>query len=140
MDADFAPARPQDRRMIVGREIRLKGEITDCDLLVVEGTIEATIVARAMEIAINGSYTGTANVEEAEIAGHFSGELTVSGLLRVTARGRVDGALRYGRLEVAAGGTLSGTLSVLPAPVEDAETIMPVQTPDTPPQTPPEAL
>ncbi len=126
--------------MIVGRDIRLKGEITDCDLLVVEGTIEASIVARAMEIAIGGSYTGMANVEEAEIAGHFSGELSVSGLLRVTARGRVDGTLRYGRLEVAAGGTLSGTLSVLPPPAEGAGTIVPAESSDTLSPAPSETL
>lgn len=123
--------------MIVGREIRLKGEITDCDLLVVEGTIEASIVARALEIAIGGSYTGSANAEEAEIAGRFSGELSVSGLLRVTARGRVDGTIRYGRLEVAAGGTLAGTLSVLPPPAEESGTIVESDTTTDTASTPP---
>lgn len=124
--------------MIVGREIRLKGEITDCDLLVVEGTIEASIVARAVEIAIGGSYTGSANVEEAEIAGRFSGELSVSGLLRVTARGRVDGTIRYGRLEVAAGGTLAGTLSVLQPPEESGTIVESDATADTAPTPSPE--
>lgn len=108
--------------MIVGRDIRLKGEIVDCDLLVVEGDIEASITARALEVAGGGSYSGAAQVEEAEIGGHFTGELTVSGLLRVTARGRIEGTVRYGRLEVAAGGTLAGTLAVLAPPAGLVET------------------
>ncbi|MBM3559106.1 MAG: hypothetical protein FJX53_04315 [Alphaproteobacteria bacterium] len=53
-EADSTPSQPQDRRMIVGREIRLKGEIADCDLLVVEGIIEALVVARALEVATGG--------------------------------------------------------------------------------------
>ncbi|MBM3559105.1 MAG: polymer-forming cytoskeletal protein [Alphaproteobacteria bacterium] len=54
------------------------------------------------------------------MAGRFDGELTVAGLLRVTARSRVDGSVRYGRLEVAAGGMLAGTLSVLEPPPGEA--------------------
>ena len=44
-------------KLIVGPNIKLKGvEIEDCDTLVVEGRIEATMVSRAIQIAERGSF------------------------------------------------------------------------------------
>ncbi len=47
-------------RMTVGPGINLKGEISDCDTLVVEGTIDATLVGEILEVSEGGSFTGTA--------------------------------------------------------------------------------
>ena len=47
-------------KLIVGPNIKLKGvEIEDCDTLVVEGRIEATMVSRAIQIAERGSFQKT---------------------------------------------------------------------------------
>lgn len=88
-------------RLIVGPNIKLKGvEIDDCDTLVVEGRVEATMVSRAIQIAEHGSFKGTADIEVAEIRGSFDGELTVRGRLVVHATGRLSGKVRYGKLLV----------------------------------------
>jgi cytoskeletal protein CcmA (bactofilin family) len=99
-------------RLIVGANIKLKGvEIDDCDTLVVEGRVEATMVSRAIQIAEHGSFKGTADIEVAEIRGSFEGELTVRGRLVVHATGRITGKVRYGKLLVQEGGEISGDIA-----------------------------
>jgi len=101
-------------RLIVGPNIKLRGvEIDDCDTLVVEGRVEATMVSRAIQIAEQGSFKGTADIEVAEIRGSFEGELTVRSRLVVHATGRISGKIRYGKLLVQEGGELSGDVGTL---------------------------
>jgi len=98
-----------EARMVVGPNIKMKGvEIADCDTLVVEGAVEATMDAHQLEIATSGAYTGQASVDNAEIHGLFSGELTVRKRLVVHATGKVSGTLRYGKMVVEEGGEISG--------------------------------
>ncbi len=98
-------------RMSVGPGIQLKGEISNCAALVVEGDVDATLDGEALEISQRGVFNGTARVETADIQGQFEGDLTVSGLLRIENGGSVSGKVRYGRIEVVAGGELSGEIS-----------------------------
>lgn len=98
-------------RMTVGPGINLKGEISDCDTLVVEGTIDATLVGEILEVSEGGTFTGTANVAEAEINGRFEGELTVTGVLQIRSGGHVTGTIKYGRIEVDSGGEISGSVT-----------------------------
>jgi len=114
-----APPRAEEAagsRLIVGPNIKLKGvEIDDCDTLVVEGRVEATMVSRAIQIAEQGSFKGTADIEVAEIRGSYEGELTARGRLVIHATGRVTGKVRYGRLLVQEGGEISGDIGTLGA-------------------------
>jgi cytoskeletal protein CcmA (bactofilin family) len=104
----------ETKRLIVGQGIRLSGEITACDRLVVEGTVEATLnETRALEIAGSGRFTGGCEVEEAEISGNYEGELTVRKRLMIRSTGRVKGTVRYGELEIERGGKLTGSVSML---------------------------
>ncbi len=95
-------------RLVVGPEIRFKGDISSCDTLVVQGLVESSMVARAIEVAENGAFAGEARVEAAEIGGRFDGVLTVRGRLVVRPRGRIDGTVRYGEIEIQPGGRIGG--------------------------------
>ncbi|MFQ5974560.1 MAG: polymer-forming cytoskeletal protein [Alphaproteobacteria bacterium] len=101
-----------ESRLIVGRSIRLKGEIADCDVLTVEGEVEAAITARLLEVAETGVFRGSANVETADVRGRVDGELTAAKLLRIHPSGRVGGRIVYGSLEVLPGGQISGDVGV----------------------------
>ena len=93
----------------VGVNIKLKGvEISDCDKLVIEGLVEATVHSKAMQIDKPGTLTGTALIDVAEVHGEFTGELTARTRLVVYGTGRVNGTIRYGSLVVEDGGQLSG--------------------------------
>lgn len=114
--ADSAPTagRESSRKLIVGSEISLAGEITACDHLVVEGRIEAKIKdCQTIEIAEQGVFKGSAEISDGDIAGRFEGDLSVSGLLRLRASGVVTGTIKYGELQVETGGKLIGTLQPL---------------------------
>lgn len=104
------------RKLIVGREISLSGDITACDILVVEGNIEATLRdGRHLEITEAGHFKGSVEIDEADIAGKFEGNLVVRGRLKIRATGMIEGTVSYGELEVEAGGRIIGEMKVLPA-------------------------
>jgi cytoskeletal protein CcmA (bactofilin family) len=101
------------KRLIVGQGIQMKGEITACDRLVVEGQVEVTLKAtRMLEIKPTGHFTGSCEVEEAEVSGVYDGNLTVRGRLIVHAGGRVTGDISYGEIELERGAQITGKLSV----------------------------
>ena len=100
-------------KLTVGPNIKLKGvEITDCDTLVVEGTVEATMDSRVIHIAEQGAFTGSADIDIAEIHGAFDGKLTVRQKLVIHSTGRVTGTVRYGRLVIEDGGQLAGDVAL----------------------------
>lgn len=100
-------------KLIVGPNIKLKGvEINDCDTLVVEGRVEATMDSRVIQIAEKGAFKGSADIDLAEIHGEFDGDLTVRHKLVIYATGKVSGKIRYGKLVVEEGGQLSGDVQV----------------------------
>jgi cytoskeletal protein CcmA (bactofilin family) len=103
-----------ESRLFVGVHIKLKGvEICDCDSVVIEGHVEATVRSTALEIARPGTLNGTADIDVAEIHGEFVGELTARTRLVVHGTGRVSGTIRYGKLVVAEGGELTGDVKRL---------------------------
>ncbi|RGE45864.1 polymer-forming cytoskeletal protein [Comamonas testosteroni] len=98
-------------KLTVGPNIKLKGvEITDCDTLVVEGTVEATMNSRVIKIAEQGAFHGTAEIDIAEIHGEFDGTLTVRQKLVIFGSGKVSGKIRYGKVVIEEGGQLSGQI------------------------------
>lgn len=98
-------------QLTVGPNIKLKGvEITDCDTLVVEGTVEATMDSRVIKIAEQGAFRGSADIDIAEIHGEFDGTLTVRQKLVIYSTGKVNGKIRYGKVVIEEGGQLAGEI------------------------------
>lgn len=101
-------------RLIVGPDVKLKGaEIQDCDILVVEGRVEATMDSRVIQIAEHGAFSGKVGIDVAEVHGNFEGELTARSQLIIHATGRVSGKIRYGKILIEEGGELSGDIASL---------------------------
>ena len=108
-----AQAESAGSKLTVGPNIKLKGVvITDCDTLVVEGTFEATMDSRVIQIAEQGAFHGSAEIDIAEIHGEFTGTLTVRQKLVIFSTGKVSGKIRYGKLVVEEGGQLSGDIEM----------------------------
>ena len=109
-----ASERISEARLIVGPDVKLKGaEILDCDTLVVEGRVEATMDSRVLRIAENGSFSGKVSIDIAEVHGTFDGELTARSQLIIHSTGRVSGKIHFGTLVVDEGGELCGEINVL---------------------------
>jgi len=108
-----APVESVGSKLTVGPNIKLKGvEITDCDTLVVEGTVEATMDSRVIQISEQGAFRGSADIDIAEIRGDFNGTLTVRQKLVIFSTGKVSGKIRYGKLVIEEGGQISGEIDV----------------------------
>lgn len=115
------PATPVDRggdtgerKLTVGKGLSLAGEITACDVLVVEGKVEAKLSdGKLLEITETGQFRGSVEIENADIAGRYDGDLTVHGRLTLRGTGRITGIIKYGELEVNAGGQIIGEMSVV---------------------------
>jgi len=106
-----AEPQPEGKRLIVGRDINMSGTIAACDLLHVEGRMEAHLLdGKLIEISESGVFIGKATVDLAEIAGHFEGELVVRDRLILRSTGKVSGTIRYALLEIELGGQITGTL------------------------------
>jgi len=95
-------------RLHVGKDIHLKGEITACDRLIVEGTVEASMNSKEIDISESGIFEGEVTIDTAEISGKFEGTLTARKKLIIHKTGSVNGTIRYGEIEIAPGGKISG--------------------------------
>jgi cytoskeletal protein CcmA (bactofilin family) len=115
-----APARPgardpaERRTLVVGRGISVQGTVQDAERLVVEGTVEASMIqASELSITHGGVFKGEIEVEDAEIAGTIDGTLTARGSLTIRSSGRVLGTARCRRLQVEDGGQITGRVEML---------------------------
>ena len=109
---------PAERRtLVVGRGISVQGTVTDAERLVVEGTVEASMIhAAELVIAVGGIFKGEVEVEDTEIAGTIDGTLTARGNLIVRSTGRVLGTARCRRLQVEDGGQITGRIEMITEP------------------------
>ena len=111
------------RTLIIGPGVSVKGEITSCNRLIVEGKIEAKLAdCPNVIIKEGGVFNGESTTENAEVQGSFDGNLVVRGRLLVQATGRVSGKIAYGDIEIERGGKISGEISH-----EEVSRLKPVQ-------------
>ena len=128
------PSRPgrdtsERRTLVVGRGISVQGTVQDAERLVVEGTVEASMIhAAELSIAPGGVFKGEVEVEEAEIAGTIDGTLTARGNLIVRATGKVLGTARCRRLQVEDGGQITGRIEMITEGASRAEALREAET------------
>src|SRR5438477_13178401 len=100
------------RTLIIGPGVSVKGEITSCNRLIVEGKIEAKLAdCPNVIIKEGGGFNGESTTENAEVQGSFDGNLVVRGRLLVQATGRLSGKIAYGDIEIERGGKIYGEIS-----------------------------
>ena len=101
------------RTMIVGAETAFSGEITSCNRLIVEGTIDAKIDnCQHVLIDERGVFRGESSTDNADVRGSFDGVLVVRKRLLVRATGHVSGTVTYAEIEIEPGGKITGTLQI----------------------------
>jgi cytoskeletal protein CcmA (bactofilin family) len=112
--AHAASAPSHEKCLVVGRGVAISGQIEACDLLVIEGGVDAKLSdCKRLQISDSGKFHGDADIETAEIAGEFAGNLTVRTRLTMRASGSARGQLAYREVEIEAGGILDGEVKVL---------------------------
>ncbi len=117
---------PERRTLVVGRGISVQGMVQDAERLVVEGTVEASMIhATELSVSPGGVFRGEVEVEDAEVAGTVDGTLTVRGSLVVRATGTVLGTARCRRLTVEDGGQITGRIEMLTDQARSSEPARP---------------
>lgn len=105
---------PEAKTLVIGKEINMKGEIGDCDRLLVIGNAEAKLTnCRNVEVTETGVLKGDGEVQQAEIRGRFEGRLRVRGRLVIRAGGRAQGNIAYAEIEVEPGGRIDGEIETI---------------------------
>jgi len=97
----------------ISAEARIEGaKISHCHTLHVAGRlVDVTLTdIKVLEIAQGGHFEGTAKVESMRVSGRATGQIEVTGTLSVGETGQVDGTIRYGRISIADGGSVTGSL------------------------------
>jgi cytoskeletal protein CcmA (bactofilin family) len=112
--------------LVVGRGVVISGQIEACDLLVIEGGVDAKLSdCKRLQISNSGKFRGDADIETAEIAGEFAGNLTIRTHLTIRASGSARGHVTYREVEIEAGGILDGDVEVLGAGARAPDTSEP---------------
>lgn len=103
-------------RLVVGKSISVTGDISACETLIVQGTVEANVAdAITIEVADGGLFKGDAEVDHAYIAGTFDGTLRARLTLEVAESGHVKGNIHYNNISIASGGRVQGAIDVIDA-------------------------
>ncbi|WP_283949930.1 bactofilin family protein [Limobrevibacterium gyesilva] len=120
---------PAERRtLVVGRGISVQGVVQDAERLVVEGTVESTMIhATELMVAPGGVFRGEVEVEDSEVAGTIDGTVTARGSLIVRATGKVLGTARCRRLQVEDGGQITGRIEMITEPARPSDPARPVE-------------
>ena len=101
----------------ISAEARIEGaKISHCHTLHVAGRlIDVTLVdVKVLEVAEGGHFEGNAKVETMRVAGKANGTIEVTNMLSIAETGRIEGTIRYGRIAIADGGSITGTLQTGP--------------------------
>lgn len=99
--------------VVVGKGASIVGEITNCSQVEIAGALEGKVVAEAVIVRAGGCLKGRVCSERAEVHGTIEGQVQVEDHLDIRSTGDVSGELAYGKLSVASGGRLSGSIEIV---------------------------
>ncbi|CAN0029535.1 unnamed protein product, partial [Ectocarpus sp. 12 AP-2014] len=98
-------------RVIIGQGITVKGDIKNCEEVIVRGFFDAgNVEAKTVVVEADGVLTGATKAQNAKIAGKFDGHLRLTEGLNVTSSGEAKGTIRYRGIQVENGGKLFGDI------------------------------
>lgn len=118
------PPSVQLRRLSIASGVSVRGHVQDADQLVIKGVLEASNI-RAIElfIAEGGIFRGEVEVKTAEVTGTFDGVLVAHDVVVVRAGAMIIGAVRCRRLQIDAGGLVSGRIEMLAVRLDDISSL-----------------
>jgi cytoskeletal protein CcmA (bactofilin family) len=108
-DRPLLTDRPEAQRMISGRTIVIKGDISGNEDLVIAGRVEGSITleGRVLTLAPESHVVGTINAAAVVVSGTVEGSIVAAERLEIRTTATVEGDLSAPALVVADGATLS---------------------------------
>lgn len=102
-----------DSYLSVGEGVEIAATIERCSRIYVAGKARLQTTCRSFVLDASGRVEGRIECDTAEVRGFFEGEIRATQRLVVHDTGRIEGEIRYGRLEVADGALLNGRIESL---------------------------
>lgn len=104
----------KSRVLIIRDDTFLKGEIRNAAHVEVFGYVEGEIAAEQLVVQQGGRCHGRVKVQRADVRGLLQGDVVVRELINVRSTGEVTGNVKYGRLAMELGGTLTAEMRNIP--------------------------
>jgi cytoskeletal protein CcmA (bactofilin family) len=98
--------------VVIGRGTHIIGDLFDCSMIEIQGTVEGRISTTMLVIREGGTVNGEVHADAAEIHGRLDGHVAVTNTLDVRSTGCVAGEVTYGKLAVAMGGNVFGNINI----------------------------
>ena len=102
----------------------LSGDITFCNELVIAGTVNGSVTSTGnndsiVKILEGGKFTGEILAPKIEISGQVEANITGTASVSIGPTAKVSGVIRFLKLAVSPGATISGELITMDEQVED---------------------
>jgi cytoskeletal protein CcmA (bactofilin family) len=104
----------KSRALIIREDAFLKGEIRNAGRIEVFGYIEGDVSGELLVVQPGGRCFGRVKVDSADVHGTLQGDVVVRQLITVRGTGEVIGNVKYGRLAMEMGGTLTAEMRNIP--------------------------
>ena len=98
--------------VVIGNGVKIKGEITDADVVQIDGSADVTMNTDNLVIGGTGDLKGTITSHNADVWGKLDGEVKVGGTLTIQEQGSVSGSIEYENLQIKLGGKIKGDVKV----------------------------
>jgi cytoskeletal protein CcmA (bactofilin family) len=110
------------RRALIGSSIRIKGDVTGSENLIVDGRVEGRIDLKSHSLTIgpNGRVNADIHVKSISIGGEVTGNVSAEEKLELTDSGRLVGDIRAPRIALAEGAHFNGSVHMEPPRQEKA--------------------
>ena len=102
------------RVLIIREDTVFRGEIRNGRHIEVFGYVEGDIVADKLTVQPSGRCFGKVKVGTADIRGQLQGDVVVTQLINVRNTGQVSGHVKYGKLAMEMGGSLTAEMRNIP--------------------------
>jgi len=103
-----------NRDAVIERDAYIKGQIRNGRRIEIYGHIEGQLAAETVVVHEGGRVFGTVRANDAEIRGHPQGDAVIRQLISIGSAGSVVGNVRYGRIALEPGGSLTAELRNIP--------------------------
>ncbi|MGE5343398.1 MAG: bactofilin family protein [Candidatus Omnitrophota bacterium] len=109
---DTGYSTPSGSTSFFGKTIRIEGEISSEEDLVIEGRVNGDVkTGKTLIIGKDGYVNGNISASVVCIGGKTEGHISASEKLEVSAEGRCDGTIRSGKIQVEEGAKLKVTVN-----------------------------
>lgn len=110
------PSKTANNVMAIGSSIRIKGDVTGDEDLIIQGHVEGTINLKGHNVTISESAKVMANIEANQITveGELSGDMNGSEKVNIRATGNVHGNIIAPRVTLEDGALFKGSIEMEP--------------------------